>query len=145
MGRSFARNVPLHPRPTSARGTLCFSAPNINELAELRSQIATLESSSRIFRHPPYLFTENGVAMLTSVLQSKQALQVNIAIMRTFTKLRSFLSLGSTVSEEVGRLRTETGQLFKVVFEKLDDIEREVTPKLPRNRKKIGLNRDKSN
>ncbi|MBP9681294.1 MAG: ORF6N domain-containing protein [Bacteriovorax sp.] len=120
--------------------------PNSSELASLRSQIATLESSSsqnNTFKHAPFLFTENGVAMLSSVLQSKQAIQVNITIMRTFTKLRSFLVMGSSLKEEVGDLKTSTNQLFKIVFERLDNLEDQIAPKLPANRKKIGLKADR--
>lgn len=71
--------------------------PNSSELAELRSQIVTLEEithEKHLFRFSPFLFTENGVAMLSSVLNSKEAIQVNITIMRAFTKLRSFLGHG---------------------------------------------------
>ena len=67
--------------------------PDSSELSELRSQIAILEGvSSRnlVFKNSPNLFTENGVAMLSSVLNSKTAIQINIAIMRTFTKMRGF-------------------------------------------------------
>jgi len=75
------------------------------ELRALRSQIVTLKNkksgyneekiSSRRGKHrkyPPYVFTEQGVAMLSSVLRSKKAIQVNIAIMRAFVKLRQILS-----------------------------------------------------
>ncbi|QDK41584.1 ORF6N domain-containing protein [Bacteriovorax stolpii] len=116
--------------------------PNSSELATLRSQIATLDRKSAenyVFKHTPYLFTENGVAMLSSVLQSKEAIQVNITIMRTFTKLRSFLAMESSLKEEVDHLKTSTNQLFKVVFERLDNLEEDITPKLPANRKKISL------
>ncbi|MGZ3807569.1 MAG: ORF6N domain-containing protein [Bacteriovorax sp.] len=116
--------------------------PNLSDLADLRSQIATLgqlSSENYVFKHAPYLFTENGVAMLSSVLQSKDAIQVNISIMRTFTKLRSFLAMDSSMKEEVGQLKKNTNQLFKIVFERLDNLEDQVAPKLPANRKKIGL------
>ncbi len=116
--------------------------PDLSELSALRSQFATLgdlNAENLIFKHPPYLFTENGIAMLSSVLQSPQAIQVNIAIMRTFTKLRSFLAMESSMKNEVGQLRQDTGQLFKIVFEKLDNLETQSVPKLARNRKKIGL------
>lgn len=117
--------------------------PNSSELADLRSQFATLEDLSAgnyVFKHTPYLFTENGVAMLSSVLRSKEAIQVNIAIMRTFTKLRSFLSMDSqSIEGRVGNLEKGTNKLFKIVFERLDSIEDQITPKLPENRKKIGL------
>ncbi|WPU63636.1 ORF6N domain-containing protein [Peredibacter starrii] len=122
--------------------------PNSSELASLRSQIVTLEGSSHEnhFRHSPFLFTENGVAMLSSVLHSKEAIQVNITIMRAFTKLRSFLAMGSPLEKRVDKIQKETNQLFKIVFERLDHADNQmaayeeaVTPKLPRIRKKIGL------
>jgi hypothetical protein len=118
--------------------------PNISELSDLRSQIATLGAEDLIFKHSPFLFTENGVAMLSSVLHSRQAIQVNIAIMRTFTKLRSFLIMEKSLKDEVGSLKKDTEQLFRIVFERLDGLEAEITPKLPAHRKKIGLRRDKS-
>ena len=116
--------------------------PNSSQLAELRSQIVTLDELSTgnlNFKHMPLLFTENGVAMLSSVLNSERAIEVNIAIMRTFTKLRSFMALESSLKNEVGELKTDTKRLFKIVFERLDNIEYQMTPKLPGNRKKIGL------
>jgi len=123
--------------------------PDSNELAELRSQIVTLQITSNeknFFRHSPFLFTENGVAMLSSVLHSKEAIQVNITIMRAFTKLRSFLAMGGALEKRIDKLEKGTNQLFKVVFEKLDHVdgrlavyEEALVPKLPRNRKKIGL------
>ena len=117
--------------------------PDFRELADLRSQIATLDGPSNenySHKYTPYLFTENGVAMLSSVLQSKQAIQVNIAIMRTFTKLRSFLAMENSIEERVTNLEKGTHKLFKLVFKKLDSLDNQITPKLPANRKKIGLN-----
>jgi hypothetical protein len=120
--------------------------PNFSELSDLRSQIAILEGlSSRnlIFKNAPNLFTENGVAMLSSVLNSKSAIQINISIMRIFTKLRGFQVMEPSVKEDLVKLSESTNQLFKVVFERLDNIENYIAPKLPINRKKIGLRFDK--
>lgn len=120
--------------------------PDYSELADLRSQFATLGGSSSqnySVKYTPYLFTENGVAMLSSVLQSKKAIQVNISIMRTFTKLRSFLAMENSTEERVTNLEKGTHKLFKIVFERLDTFEDLVLPKLPPNRKKIGLRHDK--
>jgi hypothetical protein len=86
----------------------------------------------------PLVFTENGVAMLSSVLKSERAALVNIAIMRIFTKLRSFLMLEKELSDRMGRLESGTNAMFKVVFERLDDIESS-EPGLAKDRKKIGL------
>ena len=76
--------------------------------------------------------------MLSSVLKSKQAVQVNIAIMRIFTKLRSFLMLEKENSKKINSLERGTNQLFKVVFERLDNLE-ERLPNLDAGRRKIGL------
>jgi len=104
----------------------------------LRSQIATSRSYGGR-RYAPYVFTENGVAMLSSVLKSPKAIQVNIAIMRIFTKLRSFLLLEKDLSQKVDKLERGTNHLFKIVFERLDNIEEIIIPKLSPKRKKIGL------
>lgn len=108
------------------------------EFDVLKSQIATSKSGSGGKQKQPLVFTENGVAMLSGVLHSQQAIQVNIAIMRTFTKLRSFLAMDSSLKEEVGTLKKNTNQLFKIIFSRLDDLE-EVLPEHPKDRKRIGL------
>jgi len=87
----------------------------------------------------PFVFTELGVSMLSSVLNSKKAALVNISIMRTFVKLRSFLAMDSSFSERVNKLEEGTNQLFKVGFERLDTLEDQINPELPSNRKKIGF------
>jgi hypothetical protein len=68
------------------------------------------------------MFTENGVAMLSSVLNSKQAIGVNIAIMRIFTKLRSFHLLEKDLVNKIDKLESDVTDVFKVVFERLDGI-----------------------
>ena len=87
----------------------------------------------------PLVFTENGVAMLSSVLRSERAIEVNIAIMRIFTKLRSFLLLERELTERMDKLEKGTVKMFKTVFERMDNLEDQITPQLPPNRKKIGL------
>lgn len=111
----------------------------VNEFEVLKSQFATSKRGSGGKQKQPLVFTENGVAMHSSVLSTPPAIQVNIAIMRTFTKLRSFLLQESKVKDELGELRKDTGELFKVVFDKMEYLEEQITPKLPKNRKKIGL------
>lgn len=106
------------------------------EFQTLRSQSVTSKGGRR---YQPLAFTENGVAMLSGVLNSDRAIDVNIAIMRTFTKLRSFLAMENSITSEVDKLKQNTHQLFKVVFERLDDIDEEISPKLSPNRRKIGL------
>ncbi len=105
----------------------------------LKSQFATSKVGRGGKQKQPLVFTENGVAMLSSVLKSKQAVQVNISIMRIFTKLRSFLMLEKENSRKINSLEKGTNQLFKVVFERLDDLEEKLPPH-DKDRKKIGLN-----
>ena len=90
-------------------------------------------------RYLPLAFTETGVAMLSSVLTSERAAQVNIAIMRTFVKLRSFLAIENSLPEKVSKLESGTNKLFKIVFERLDTIEEYILPKINPSRKRIGL------
>ena len=90
-------------------------------------------------RKSPNVFTENGVAMLSSVLNSDKAVLINIAIIRIFTKLRSFLLLEKGLNERMSRLESGTNKIFKVVFERLDAIELTVDTKLPSTKKRIGL------
>lgn len=114
-----------------------------DEFEVLKSQFATSKLGSGGKQKLPLVFTENGVAMLSGILNSQQAIQVNIAIMRTFTRLRSFLAMDTSMKEDIGKLKNGTNQLFKIVFERLDNIEDQITPKLPANRKKIGLRPDR--
>jgi hypothetical protein len=109
------------------------------ECDSLRSQFVTSKIGKGGRRYLPYVFTENGVAMLSSVLNSEKAIQINVSIMRIFTRLRSFLMLEKDLSDRVTKLEQGTNQMFKVVFERLDNYEEMVTPKLPGSRKKVGL------
>jgi hypothetical protein len=105
----------------------------------LRSQFVISKKGKGGRRYMPYVFTENGVAMLSSVLNSEKAILINVSIMRIFTRLRSFLMLEKDLSDRVTKLEQGTNQMFKVVFERLDNYEEMVTPRLPGNRKKVGL------
>ncbi len=108
------------------------------EYESLKCQIGTSKVGRGGKQKQPLVFTENGVAMLSSVLRSDQAALVNISIMRIFTKLRSFLMLEKENSEKIDSIEKGTNQLFKVVFERLDNLE-EKLPTLDGDRKRIGL------
>lgn len=105
----------------------------------LRSQFGISKEGKGGRRYMPYAFTENGIAMLSSVLNSERAILINISIMRIFTRLRSFLMLEKDLTERVTRLEQGTNQMFKVVFERMDNYEDMLTPKLPGNRRRVGL------
>ena len=111
---------------------------SFEEYESLKSQIATSKVGRGGRQKQPLVFTENGLAMLSSVLKSKQAVQVNIAIMRIFTKLRSFLLLEKENTKRIDSIERGTNQLFKIVFERLDNLE-EKLPALDDERRKIGL------
>jgi hypothetical protein len=68
-------------------------------------------------RYLPHAFTEQGVAMLSSVLKSTRAIQVNIAIMRTFVRLRQILATHRGIAEKLQAMERKSDKRFKVVFE----------------------------
>ncbi len=73
-------------------------------------------------RYKPMAFTEQGVAMLSSVLRSKRAIHVNIQIMRTFTKLREALLDNKDLRMKLEEFKQVTEERFQVVFETLDQL-----------------------
>ena len=91
-----------------------------DEIKNLRSQFAT--SSWGGARYLPMAFSEHGVLMLSSVLNSERAVQVNIQIMRTFTKLREALLDNKDLGRELEELKQLTEERFRIVFETLDQL-----------------------
>lgn len=73
-------------------------------------------------RIPPYAFTEQGVAMLSSVLNSPRAVQVNIAIMRTFVRLREMLLSNEDLARKLNSLEKKYDLQFKVVFDAIRQL-----------------------
>ncbi len=108
------------------------------ELTNLMCQIGTSSSHGGI-RKLPLAFTENGVAMLSGILNSPQAIHVNISIMRIFTKLRSFLMIEQEIKGELQNLKSDTGKMFRIVFEKLDALEEDKIINPKKSKRKIGL------
>jgi len=86
------------------------------ETESLRSQIATSNKGRSGRRYRPYAFTEQGVAMLSSVLRSKRAVGVNIAIMRTFVQLRRILADNKLLRDKIERLEKKYDEQFQQVF-----------------------------
>ena len=91
----------------------------------------------------PFAFTENGVAMLSSVLNSKKAVEINIAIMRTFTMLRKMLLLQKDVMFEIDHIKRELsnqGNNIQLIFEYLRQLETAKQQELEqKNRKLVGF------
>ena len=113
---------------------------NPQEYSALRSQIVTL--SGKVGRRAlPYAFTEHGIAMLSSVLNSDRAIKVNIAIVRTFIKMRQMIAEDKGLSEKLDQLERKYDAQFKVVFNSIRELI-DSKPKLivePTKRQKLGF------
>ncbi|MDO8527731.1 MAG: ORF6N domain-containing protein [Deltaproteobacteria bacterium] len=108
------------------------------EVIHLRSQFVTSNKGRGGRRYLPYAFTEYGVAMLSSVLNSPQAIQVNIQIMRTFGRLRELLATPKDLAQKLEQLERKYDQRFKYVF---DAIRQLMEPPTPKPKKPIGFGR----
>jgi hypothetical protein len=106
----------------------------------LRFQIGMSKTKGRGGRrYLPYAFTEQGVAMLSSVLNSERAVQVNIAIMRVFVKLREMIASNKELAKKLDKLEKKYDTQFKVVFDAIRELMTPIEPKLRR----IGFLREK--
>jgi len=94
------------------------------EAAVLRSQIAISNSGPGGRRYAPYVFTEQGVAMLSGVLRSKRAVAVNIAIMRAFVELRRAAVSYAAIEKRLDQLERDTSSRLGQHDEQLDEISR---------------------
>ena len=107
------------------------------ELDDWRSQIVTSNPAAKMgLRRRPYAFTEHGVAMLASVLRSKRAIEVNIAIVRTFIRLRQMLSSNEELARKVAQHDKEIGLLF-------EHVKRLLQPPDATQKKRIGFRADR--
>ena len=100
----------------------------------LRSQFVTLKRGEHS-KYLPYAFTEQGVAMLSSVLRSKRAIQVNIQIMRTFVQLRQLIDTNKDLALRLNTLESRYDEQFKIVF----DAIRELMQPAKESKKPIGF------
>jgi phage regulator Rha-like protein len=116
------------------------------EFNDLRSQIGT--SSWGGTRYKPMAFTEHGVLMLASVLSSERAVQINIQIMRIFTKMREMLATHKDILrklEEIERKYTDHDQKIMLIFEYLKQLEQVKQTELEQGPRKVikGYRKDK--
>jgi len=103
----------------------------------MRSQIVT--ASRRNISALPYAFTEQGVAMLSSVLRSSRSVEVNIAIMRTFVQLRRLMDSNGNLARKIEGLEKKYDEQFAVVFEAIKQL---VSPPSSPSKKRIGFHSD---
>jgi ORF6N domain-containing protein len=108
---------------------------NSAEFQDWRCQFGTSKEDRKGLRYAPMAFTEHGILMLSSVLGSKRAVQVNIEIMRAFVRLRRLLSSNSDLSRRLDDLENKYDRQFKVVF---DAVRRLMIP-APTKQKQIGF------
>lgn len=87
-------------------------------------------------RYLPYMFTEQGVAMLSSVLRSKKAILVNVEIMRTFVRLRRILSSHKELARKLETMEKKYDHQFKIVFDAIREL---MSPPEPKMRRRIGF------
>ncbi len=92
------------------------------EFTNWRSQFVTSKSDKIGLRYKPKVFTEQGIAMLSSVLKSDRAIQVNIQIIRVFTQLRQFVLDNEDLRKELEQMKKQTDERFQIVFETLDQL-----------------------
>jgi hypothetical protein len=105
-----------------------------------KSQIVMTNKERMGLRRQPYAFTQEGIAMLSGVLNSERAIQVNIEIMRTFVKLRQMLASNAQLARKLKALEKKYDEQFRVVFEaiyKLMDVSEE------KKKRQIGFKREK--
>ena len=93
-----------------------------DEVVGLRFHFETSKRGRGGRRYLPYAFTEQGVAMLSSVLRSSRAVQVNIAIMRTFVRLREMLLSNAELARKLAALENKYDAQFKVVFDAIREL-----------------------
>lgn len=136
LKRSVRRNITRFPEDFMIELTK-------EELAEWRYHFGTSNSEIMGLRVPPFAFTEHGVIMLASVLNSERAIQVNIQIVRIFTRMRELLSSNKEILHRLERMEqklTENDNEILVIFEYLKQLEAVKQQELEqKNRKPIGF------
>ena len=109
-----------------------------SEFENLRSQFVTSSSLHGGHRYRPLAFTEQGVAMLSGILNSPRAVQTNIAIMRTFVALCKWMQSNTELAAKIKQLESKYDEQFKVVFDAIRQLIKEEREERP-----IGFQRGK--
>lgn len=107
----------------------------VKAFSSSRSQIATLKRGQNV-KYAPYVFTEQGVAMLSSVLRSKRAVAMNIHIVRVFTRMREVLLTHKELREKIDKMEQKYDKNFRVVFDALKQM---LAMKEEESRREIGF------
>jgi hypothetical protein len=110
----------------------CMFQLTAEEVGSLRSQFATSKQGRGGRRYAPLVFTEQGIAMLSTVLNSERAIQVNIEIMRAFVRLREMIATHKELARKLEALEKRYDAQFRVVFDAIREL---MTPPEPKKRK----------
>jgi len=130
LNRAVKRNIGRFP------GDFMFQLTT-EEAERLRYQIGTLKTGrGRHRKYRSYAFTEQGIAMLSSVLHSERAVRVNIEIMRAFVQLRQMLSSHADLARKLAALEKKYDAQFKVVFDAIREL---TAPPEPPSKRRIGF------
>lgn len=106
------------------------------ELVNLRSQSVISSSGHGGRRYEPYVFTEQGVAMLSGLLNSPRAIAVNVAIMRTFVRLRQLIASHADLARKLADLESKYDEQFKIVFDAIREL---MSPAAPSRNREMGF------
>ena len=110
-----------------------------NEWENLKSQDVISSGKHGGRRTLPFVFTEQGVAMLSSVLNSKTAIKANVEIMRTFVNLRNVASTYKELEKKIKEVEAKSDKNYQILVEAFLQLKDQIEPKLPKNRSEIGL------
>ena len=116
LNQAVRRNIDRFP------GDFMFQLTEV-EWECMRSQFVTASQLKTNVRYVPSAFTEFGIAMLSGVLRSKEAIQVHISIIRIFFRLREAIRSNGELADRMEKIEQNSNHLFKVVFERLDRLE----------------------
>jgi hypothetical protein len=109
------------------------------EWQNLKSQIVTSSFAHGGRRKLPFVFTEQGVSMLSSVLNSKQAIKANVQIMRTFVSIRNLALTYKELEIRILKLEEKSDKDYKLLVSAMLQLKEKIEPSLKKERKKIGL------
>jgi hypothetical protein len=122
LNQAVKRNLDRFPQDFMFQLTKA-EAQEWERLKRSRSQIVTLNKTRGTnIKYQPYAFTEHGILMLSSVLNSSRAVQVNIQIMRTFVRLREILASNEKLIKRLDKLEERYDAKFKVVFSAIRQV-----------------------
>src|SRR5437867_2513383 len=145
LNQAVKRNAARFPedfmfRLTSVEWTSIRSRPMVGSATGRNwSQIVTSSSKHRGAPYQPYAFTEQGVAMLSSVLRSVRAVEVNIAIMRTFVQLRRLMDSNRQLASKIEAMEKKYDEQFAVVFDAIKRLIAEDDTRRANPKRRIGF------